>query len=213
VGETRIILVRHGETEWNSLGLYQGQLDSPLTRQGLRQARALARRLRRYSTDSLYSSDLERARATAAPIAQATGLEVNTDPRLRERHLGVFQGLDKAVVQEKYPHEYAAYTSGDPDYCVPGGESSRQFLERALSCLEELAARHPAGHLVVVTHGGVLGMVLKHVLGLPIGAPRRFAMPNTGFNLISRNSTGWRLETLGDTSHLRELENSLDDSD
>jgi probable phosphoglycerate mutase len=200
---TRIILIRHGETEWNARGLYQGQLNSPLTAAGRQQAVALAERLRDMPIDALYSSDLERTQETAAPLVAASGLELRLDPRLRERHYGIFQSLDKTAVATLHPEAYAGHHSGDPDFQIPEGESTRQFHERITRCLEDLADRHDGEEITIVTHGGTIGIAIKYVLGLSLETERRFVMANTSYNLIARNKKGWMLHTLGDISHLQ----------
>ncbi len=200
---TRIILIRHGETEWNALGLYQGQLNSPLTTDGRQQAVALAERLRDTPIDALYTSDLGRTQETAAPLVAKSGLELSIDPRLRERHYGIFQGLDKTTLAAQYPEAYAGHHSGDPDFQIPEGESTRQFYERVTSCLEDLAERHHHEQIAIVTHGGFIGLAIKYVLSLALDAERRFTLTNTSYNLITRDDEGWMLHTLGDISHLQ----------
>src|SRR5262245_29104209 len=102
---TQLIIVRHGQTQWNLKLIRQGHLDSGLTEKGIAQAKALGERLARESFTALYSSDLGRAVQTAQMIAAATGHEIITDPRLRERHLGIFQGLKGDELREKFPGE------------------------------------------------------------------------------------------------------------
>ena len=152
----RIIAIRHGETEWNAAGREQGQLDSPLTARGVKQASAIAERLKRYRFAALYSSDLGRALQTAEIVAQATGAGIAVDPGLRERNTGIFQGMTKAEMAERHPREYAAY-SGDPyGYKIPGGESGQQRSERSVRVFNALADRHAEDTIVVITHGGFL---------------------------------------------------------
>src|SRR4030095_2805652 len=119
----QVIIVRHGQTEWNIKGIRQGNLDSRLTEKGMAQAKALAQRLARESFTALYSSDLGRAVQTAEEVASVTGHEIITDPRLRERHLGIFQGLSGEEIKQKHPEEYKLHRSLGPDYVIPGGES------------------------------------------------------------------------------------------
>ena len=200
---TEIILVRHGETVWNLEKRYQGQLDSPLTERGVAQAEAIAARLACCTFDGLYASDLGRAWKTAEVIACSTGHQIVPEPRLRERNFGIFQGLNRTAMREEYPEEYQQYMGNYAAYVVPGGESLDQLSERAVTCLEELAARHMGGRLVLVSHGGALSALVKHVLGIPVAAARPFRLFNAGFNLIASNSGSWMLETLSDVSHLR----------
>ncbi len=199
---TRIILLRHGETVWNLEGRYQGQLDSPLTPVGEAQARGLAQRLAGGKFAALYTSDLGRARHTAAFIAESSGHEPRVEARLRERHLGIFQNLRKAELKEKFPDEYRLCKSGGPDHVIPHGESTRQAADRTNTCLEELARRHCGETIVVVTHGGTISALLRHTLGIPLEAPRRFERSNASWNVFMFSDDRWLLETWGDVSHL-----------
>ena len=204
---TTLILVRHGQTEFNLQGIYQGQADSPLTDEGQTQARALAPRIRGLRTHArLYHSDLGRAEHTARLLADPDHHQLVPDPGLRERHYGIFQGVPKAQIPERFPEAWAAYRTGDPDVEIPGGESQRQFLTRVLRTFEALADAHPDDRVVAVSHGGTLGVFIKHVLGLPIDAPRRFDMGNTSLSVIVRGDDGgWQVRTLGELAHLADL--------
>ena len=199
---TELIVVRHGETAWNAERKFQGHLDSRLTSKGLSQARALAARLPKQRFSALYSSDLGRAVQTAQIISTAIGLDLVTDARLRERNLGVFQGLGSEEIKARYPAEYRLYQSRDPNYVVPGGESLRQQVERNVSCLEELAERYAGESFLVVTHGGVLSGLFRHVLSIPLETPRRFEFVNGGVNVFTFGAGYWTLRTWGDVSHL-----------
>jgi probable phosphoglycerate mutase len=204
---TQLIVVRHGQTTWNSERKFQGHLDSQLSSKGISQAHSLARRLVNRNFSALYSSDLGRAMQTAQIIAAAAAHDVVPDARLRERNLGIFQGLTGEEIETTYPEEYELYRSRDPDYVVPGGESLRQQVEQNVACLEELAQRHLGESIVVVTHGGVLSGLFRHVLSIPLEAPRRFEFPNSGLNVFTFGEGYWTLQTWGDVSHLRKDEN------
>lgn len=199
---TQLVAIRHGQTQWNIAGIRQGHLDSPLTETGVAQANALAKRLAHESFSALYSSDLGRAVGTATTIATMTGHEVVTDARLRERHLGIFQGLSGEEIKEKYPEEYRSHRSMGPDYVIPGGESVRQQVQRNVECLTAIAKNHTGETIVAVTHGGVLSGFFRHTLSIPLGAPRRFEFVNAGLNVFIYDSGDWFLQTWGDISHL-----------
>jgi len=199
---TQIIIVRHGQTEWNIKGIRQGYLDSPLTAKGMAQAKALGQRLARETFTALYSSDLGRAVQTAVEISMITGHEIVTDARLRERHLGIFQGLNGEEIVTKYPEERRLMRSQGPGYVIPGGESMVQQVERNMACLNELAARHEGEQIVVVTHGGVVSGFFRHTLEISLEAPRRFEFVNAGINVFAREEETWMLLTWGDVSHL-----------
>ncbi|HWO42480.1 MAG TPA: histidine phosphatase family protein [Candidatus Eisenbacteria bacterium] len=200
--KTSLIIVRHGETEWNTAGIRQGHLDSALTGRGIAQARALAKRLANETFAALYASDLGRAVQTAAIIGCATGHPTVTDARLRERHLGIFQGLSAVQIKERFPEEYRLHRTLGPDYVIPEGESMRQQVERNVGCLTEIARRHPGKTVVVVTHGGVLSGFFRHTLFIPLEAPRRFEFVNAGLNVFVYEGDTWFLQTWGDLGHL-----------
>ena len=199
---TQVIIVRHGQTEWNIARIRQGHLDSRLTTSGVAQAKALAQRLAREKFTAIYSSDLGRAVQTAMAVADVTGHEVVTDARLRERHLGIFQGLNAEEIIAKYPEERRLMRTIGPEYVIPGGESMRQQVERNVSCLNELAHKHNGETIVVVTHGGVVSGFFRHTLAIPLDAPRRFEFVNAGINVFFRDDENWMLLTWGDVSHL-----------
>ena len=203
---TLVIVVRHGETVWNIEKRWQGHLDSPLTSMGLSQAHALARRLAHQRFKALYCSDLGRAYQTAQIIAAATGHQVTLDARLRERNLGIFQALTSEDIRKSHAEEYELYRARDPDHILPHGESLRQQIERNIACLEELAQKHLGESIVVVTHGGVLSGLCRHVLSIPLQAPRRFAFPNSALNIFTFGEGYWTLQTWGDVSHLEKDE-------
>ncbi|MBE0627152.1 MAG: histidine phosphatase family protein [Burkholderiales bacterium] len=207
--DTHLIAIRHGETEWNSEGRFQGHLNSVLNAEGMAQAQALGMRLAGERLDLLLSSDLGRALQTASAIAMRTGHEIVVDPRLRERRMGVFQGLTPDEVQRRYPQEYARFLSHDPDYAIPEGESMRQLFERSVACFSELARLHAGLTLATVTHGGVLAMLYRHAAAMPLAAPRNFPLHNAGVNRLRHRLGAWQLQSWGDIAH---LESALDDT-
>jgi probable phosphoglycerate mutase len=199
---TTFIIIRHGETAWNAQGRIQGHLDSPLNEEGLGQALLMAERLAHRRFDTLYCSDLGRALQTAQPIADRTGHEVVRNPRLRERLLGVFQGLTGAECERAHPADYRRFHGRDPDHQVPGGESIRQLYARVSSEFTALADLHPGATLVAVTHGGVLDALYRFVRGVPLDRPRDFPIYNASVNTVRRAAEGWTVDSWGDISHL-----------
>lgn len=180
----------------------QGHLDVPLDETGTWQARALATRLRNLPADALYSSDLKRAAQTAETLAEATGLSIEWDERLRERHLGQFQGKTLPEVEAIHPEAYGKFIQKDPGYYPPGGESYVQMENRILPFLADVVERHGGHTVVVVTHGGVLGIIFRHVLGIPLGAPIKFKRANTSLSQITHHRGDWILVSWGDVCHL-----------
>lgn len=199
---TRVILLRHGETEWNAAGKFQGHLNSELTARGIAQAQAMAQRLKSVKFAALYASDLKRAEHTAEIIGGATGYKVRTDARLRERALGIFQGLDKAAIAKEHPETWKQYTSGGADYAVPEGESIAGRFRINLEALEEIARAHLNENVVVVSHGGLVSAMFRYVVGLPLDSKRRFSLINASYNSFLYENPGWLLETWGDTGHV-----------
>lgn len=208
---TEILLIRHGETEWNLSGRWQGHADSALSPRGISQAIALAQRMKNESVDAVYASDLERAQHTARLAGRLANWNPQLMPELRERDLGVLEGLTTDEMLSKEPDAYHSFLNEGPDYQPPGGESYRFFYERCSSAIELLASRHPKAKLVLVTHGGVLGAIFRYVLQLPLEADRNFVLLNCSLNRVLKSESGWKLVCWGDVAHLEGMD-SLDDS-
>jgi 2,3-bisphosphoglycerate-dependent phosphoglycerate mutase len=206
---TDFLLLRHGETQWNLAGRLQGWQDSPLSAAGAAQAEALAARLAAERVERLVASDLGRTRATAAPIAARLALPTTADPGLRERCYGVLEGMTWDEIRCTYPEAYARLLARDADYVIPGGESATQFRDRVVAALERLARENPDAEVAVVTHGGVLGIVYRHVQAIPLEMPRTFSVPNGGLNRIRIAGGRWSIATWAETDHLPEP--ALDD--
>lgn len=200
---THVIFIRHGEALWNVERREMGQLDSPLTERGIRQAEAIAVRLSTIGFETLYSSDLGRALQTAERISSKSRMPILEDMELRERHMGVFQGLTRSEMKDRYPQEWAAYNSETKfTYVIPNGESQKHRLERSIRVMNRLADAHPEESIVVVSHGGLLRGFFEYVLGLEPGNEDRFRRRNATFNCFARDNGEWSLEVWGDTSHL-----------
>ncbi len=199
---TQLILIRHGETVWNTERRMQGHLDSPLTARGLWQAEQLGERMQSLPFTTLYSSDLPRAHRTAQHIAAVTSHAIVTDERLRERNFGMFEGLTQAEMQAREPQAYARFMSRDPQYAVPGGESPAEFFARCRAALEELAHRHADETIAVVTHGLVLDCAYRAASGLALEAQRPVPLVNASLNWFSCGHDGWCAGRWGDADHL-----------
>lgn len=202
----KLIIVRHGETEWNVQNKATGQLDSPLTPKGIRQAYAIADRLRRLSFTTFYSSGLGRAVQTANIIAEVCGKKVIIDPQLREWNMGIFQGLTVSEMHQKFPQERQDYERIGYEYVIPEGESLRQCRDRAFRVMNAIAQRHPDETVVVVTHGCVLMGFFEMVLGLPPGNSWRFHLYNANICTFEYVNGRWSLIVWNDVSHLEQME-------
>jgi probable phosphoglycerate mutase len=201
MAEARLILIRHGETQWNREGRIQGyHADSSLTENGLEQARRLAVRLKSEGLLALHSSDSGRARQTVAPIAAALEIDIVYDASLRERNYGVFEGRTYAELEREHPDAYAKFRSRDPAYAPPGGESGAQFRDRIVAALERIAAA--ADHAAVITHGGVLGIAYRHATGAAPDSKRDYVLHNASINRLAYSGGRWSIEAWGDVAHL-----------
>jgi len=203
MAEARIILIRHGETEWNREGRIQGYHgDSALTENGRAQAQKLAARLAGEDLGALYSSDSERARQTAAPIVAALRMAAVYDTALRERNYGEFEGWTYADLERERPEAYSKFRSRDPAYAPPGGESGAQFSARILAALERVAKPMAGRQAAVVTHGGVLGVIHRHVNGAAPDSKRDYSLLNASINRLLYSDGRWSIEAWGDVAHL-----------
>jgi 2,3-bisphosphoglycerate-dependent phosphoglycerate mutase len=200
---TRIIAIRHGETAWNVDARIQGQLDIPLNDNGRWQAERLARALAASdAVAAVYCSDLLRAWDTAQSIAQAMGLESRTDPGLRERSFGRFEGRTFAELEQQSPEQTALWRQRDPHWAPPGGESLQQVRERVSRTIDTLAARHTGEQIVLVAHGGVLDALYRIALALDIRAPRTWQLGNASINRLLWTPQGLGVVGWSDTAHL-----------
>jgi broad specificity phosphatase PhoE len=202
----KLVIVRHGETEWNVQDKATGKLDSPLTPKGIRQADAIADRLRRLSFTTFYSSDLGRAVQTANIIAEVCGKKIIFDSELREWNMGIFQGLTVSEMHKKFPHERQDYERIGDEYVIPEGESLRQCRDRGFRVLNAIAKRHLDETIVVVTHGCVLMGFFEMVLGLPPGNSWRFKLYNANLCTFEYVNGRWSLIVWNDVSHLENIE-------
>jgi 2,3-bisphosphoglycerate-dependent phosphoglycerate mutase len=203
---TRILLIRHGETDWNATGRIQGQSDIPLNASGREQARRVAQRLASEPVQALYSSDLARAYETATIIGQPLGLTVVTSLRLRERQYGAWEGLTSAEIQARYPEQFAEWRARSTDFAPPQGETTTQLLSRALTELQTIARRHARELVVVVTHGGLCYVLINHLLGNVDGDRREFTFANASIHALEVTGDRWCVRALNETSHLQIVE-------
>jgi broad specificity phosphatase PhoE len=170
VNRRTIYLARHGETAWNRAGRWQGHTDVELNDDGRLQAHALGKSLIARGIVQAHASDLARARETGEIIATLLGLPpVASDPRLRERGFGVFEGLTRDESEARFPDEWARYKAGDGD-SPPGGEPREQVVARMCEAVREVAAalraQHPEeGAALAISHGGAMRLLVKSITG------------------------------------------------
>jgi probable phosphoglycerate mutase len=203
---TELLFIRHGETDWNRQQRFQGQIDVPLNALGQMQAQRLGARMAKESFDAFFSSDLQRALQTAAPLAAAWGTQPVLQQGLREQCFGMLEGLDVPTIQRKHPELWRRWLEHSGDFALPGGgESLRQFHTRVLGAVSELAALASGRRVAVVTHGGVLDMLWRTAHGLPLDGLRECEIPNTGINRLRWVNGTLQIDAWADAAHLAGL--------
>lgn len=202
---TRIIAVRHGETAWNVDTRIQGHIDIALNDTGRWQARQLGRALAQQPVTAIYTSDLQRAHATAQAVAESTGAPLMPDAGLRERSFGELQGRTFAEIEAELPEQARRWRKRDPHFAPEGGESLVQLRERIRATTHRLAARHPGGLVVMVAHGGVLDVLYRLATGQELQAPRTWQLTNTAINRLLWTPDGLTLVGWADTQHLEDV--------
>lgn len=201
--KTRMCIVRHGETDWNVAHRIQGQVDVALNAQGLRQAQIMAAELAMRLPalgawpQTVFSSDLQRARHTAEAIAQVLGTTVTLHAALRERQYGAIEGLTVAEIAHQQPACHAPYLARDPLFAFVDGETLNAFAARVLAGLAALMDAHPGQTLLAVTHGGVLDVLYRAATGRSLSTPRDFSLPNCSTNWFFYRAGAWELEAWG----------------
>jgi probable phosphoglycerate mutase len=206
---TELILIRHGETDWNRELRFQGQVDVPLNAVGHEQARRLGVRLAGEAVQLLVCSDLIRTRQTATSISQQNLHPVARKPlldaALREQSFGVVDGMRVNDIKARHPEAWAQWIRFQADYAFEGGESTRQFHARVMAAVRGLVLAHPQQTLMVVTHGGVLDMIYRTARALPLSGPRRSEIPNAGLNRVRIEGEVIDILTWADTQHLADM--------
>jgi probable phosphoglycerate mutase len=211
---TRLVIIRHAQSEANAEGRIQGHLDVPLSALGLRQSARLAERLRALDVDAIYSSPFLRSKQTADVIAQGLGLDVQTRLGLRERNVGALQGLNRQEIIERFP-EYGQPGADVRQIKVEGFEQDEQLVPRVTGAFREILSANPDRTAAVVTHGGVIGSVLRWLLAMPRVRPGPFTIANASITTLDVRDYRHdiqlplaQLNTLNDTCHLHALRNA-----
>ena len=202
---SQLLFIRHGETDWNRQQRFQGQLDVPLNALGLTQAERLGQRLAGDRHDALFSSDLQRALQTAAPLAAAWQHTPVALAGLREQHFGSMEGLHVQAIQRDQPELWQRWLEQDGDFAPAGGETMKQFHARVWATVRDLAQQTASQRVAVVTHGGVLDMLWRSAHGLPLSGPRDCRIPNAGINRLRWLNGRLHIDTWADDGHLSGL--------
>lgn len=203
---THVVIIRHGQSQGNAEGRFGGHTDTPLSPRGRKQAQATANALASEKFTAIYSSDLPRAIETASPLAKLTGVALETTDALRERSVGVMEGLTFEEAAEQHPEQYQALLRRDFEHVLSGGESYRQTLDRASRQLDEAIEQHRGGRIALFAHTGTICILILHLMGAldaPELKPVWIATANCGIARFDLRDDGFiRVLAINDTRHL-----------
>ena len=199
---TRIIAIRHGETAWNVDTRIQGQLDIGLNDTGRWQAKRVAQALAAEPIQAIYASDLSRAWETASEVAKTARVNPQSEPALRERGFGIFEGKTYQEIEAQWPDQALQWRKRHPDFAPEGGESLLVMRDRILSVVNRLAAQHTGELIVMVAHGGVMDALYRLATGQDIQAARTWQLGNAAINRLLWTPDGMTVVGWADTLHL-----------
>lgn len=207
---TRLLLIRHGQSQGNAEGRFGGHLPVPLSARGHAQSEATARALASEGVSAIYASDLLRAVQTAEPLAQLTKRDLITDAAFRERGVGILEGKTFDEAAAAHPEDYAALLRRDFDHLMPGGESYRQLLYRSTHALDDILRRHAGGTVAIFSHTGTICILSLHIMGALDAQTLRpvwLATSNCGISRFQIRDDGYiRVLALNDTRHLTNVD-------
>jgi broad specificity phosphatase PhoE len=197
----RLIVIRHGQTACNVENVWHGWDECELTDAGLAQARSAGERLASEPIAAVYSSPSRRALQTAEAVAAQHGLTPITDPGLRERHAGEFEGVAVEEVERRHPSIWNDRNADYWNWHPPGGETFRQVLERTLEVVDRIRAEHEEETVALVTHMGPARVLLSELGHIPMEKTYEMEFPSTGITVFQLDGNESRVETLNDAGH------------
>lgn len=201
--KTRFYLIRHGETEWNKQGIYQGWTDIELSEEGKQQAKLLGERFRHIELDAIYVSPLKRAIATAEPVAKVKGIPVILDEHFKEINFGEWEGSSVPQLTEKYGEPFSNFFEDPFAHPFPGEGSFENVKNRSIAGFEGLLQKHKGQTVGIVSHGGLLRVLIMTLMGMDTSFYRKTWLNNTSITTIDIMENGKRiLLTLNDKAHL-----------
>ncbi len=199
---TRIVAIRHGETDWNAGARLQGQIDIALNDLGRRQAARLPDALRDEGLEQVIASDLGRAAETAQALAAPLALPLELEPCLRERAFGVLEGHTYDEIALRWPDAARRWRARDPEFAAEGGETLLGFHARCVAAIERIARTHAGRSIAIVTHGGVLDALYREAARIALDAPRTWVLGNASINRVLHTPQGFTLVGWDDHGHL-----------
>ncbi len=202
---SRLLLVRHGVTEFNSTRRFAGYSDVEMSTDGYRQVERLRDRLANEKIDAIYSSDLKRALVTAEVISSGHKVDIVTCSELREANYGNVEGLTFAEISRLYPEVAELITNFSLRLKFPGGESCEGFIERTIKFLDRLEKHAPSETILIVSHSGPLRVLACNLLGIGQGHWRQIRCDNASLSIVETYPRGAIISLLNDTSHLGEV--------
>lgn len=196
----KVLLIRHGETDYNREHRLQGALPVPLNANGILQAEALGSYLKRHEIETIFSSPMIRARQTADIIANALHVTVQEEPRIQEIMFGKFEGLLPSEIDSTYPEENRMWKSGDMSYTAPDGESRRTVQKRMAEAWDDLSNRDGYETIALVSHGSALRIIMRYLFHY---VPKQ-SIVNTSVTTLVRFNKVWEIESFAETPHLND---------
>jgi alpha-ribazole phosphatase len=200
----RLILVRHGQTEWNAGGRYQGQSNVALSDTGRKQARFLAERFPVRQLDAIYTSDLDRAKETAECVGKRLGLTVCPEKAFRELSFGDWEGLTYQEISSRWPEEAEKLFTAPDELVIPHGETFRDLQKRALDKIYSLYEKHIDQTVAVFAHGAINKTILAGLMHIPLHYLWSLRQDNTAVNILRLDDGYVMVELINSTSHLGE---------
>jgi alpha-ribazole phosphatase len=201
---TKLLLVRHGESEYNVARRFAGFVDIDLTEAGCRQVERLRERLAPDKIDAVYASDLKRARRTAEIIIEGRSLEITTCPELREIHYGDVEGLLFSEIKSRYPDLAEQLSKSELGLAFPGGETFTAFVDRVVTFRDRLAKHNASDTVLIVAHGGPLRALLCAMLGISQNSWWQLNVDNASLSIMETYPRGVVLHQLNETHYLRQ---------
>lgn len=199
----KFILVRHGETEWNKLGRFQGHKDISLNERGMAQAKETAQAAAKWGHCAIYSSPLIRTVQVAEEIAKVTPMTVSKEPGLKELSLGELEGVTGQEMRDGWPEVFATWRSNPEKTSMPNGESLVQLRERAWQVILDIEKKHAADDsVVVISHNFAIRSIVGELLGQPLEFFHRMSLNLASVSTFDSDERGRRLTGYNSTGHL-----------